>query len=80
MKRHVTVDEFDPFDDPLTDIDGFDGFILEDEDCEPESTWYHGTVEECVFCDWGIGDADGLCIKHKYGCSIEGCEYADRNW
>lgn len=80
MRRHTIYDELDPF-DTLDDVDGFDGFIIEDEAMDdPESVWYRGVVVETVFCDWGCGDEEGLCVKERFGCAIEGCPHADHPW
>lgn len=75
-KRHTIYDDLDPFDDPLDDVDGFDGFILEEDVDTVEEVWYNG---DHAFCDFGVGDDDGLCIKERYGCNIEGCPYASPN-
>lgn len=79
MKRHTPYDEIDPFDDPLDDVDGFDGFILDDEVDDAEESWYKGFVEDHVMCDWGVGDSEGFCTKDRYGCHYQGCEYASDN-
>lgn len=68
--------EFDPFDDPLDDLDEFDGFTLVDDLDEPESLCYRGVTDH-PFCEMGIGDSEGLCVKERFGCHHIGCEFSD---
>jgi len=77
-KRHTPFDELDPFDSPLDIVDGFDGFTLTDVD-NVEDAWYNSLACDTTFCEFGFGDEDGLCVRDRYGCRIEGCPYAIPN-
>ena len=70
-QKHSTLDDmFDPLDDE--EMDEFDGFHL-----DTDLRLCYGVLDETPpICLFDIGDADGLCIKAKYGCGIEGCEYS----
>jgi hypothetical protein len=76
MKRHTPhLDEFDEIEsmDDLGDtLEGFSAVSL-----DTLSRMEYGYVDERVFCDFGNGDRDGLCVKDRYGCHIEGCSHAD---
>ena len=72
--KHSTLDDmFDPLDDD-EEMDEFDGFHL---DTDPRLCYGVGEGEPPV-CLFEIGDSDGLCIREKYGCHVEGCEYAEQ--
>ena len=77
-KRHTISDDLDPFDDPLAVVDGFDGFTLAEVD-NVEDAWYRSLAEDTVFCEFGFGDEDELCVKDRFGCHVEGCEHASPN-
>lgn len=70
--------ELDPF-DTLADVDGFDGFFLEDEGTDPEDTWFRSNMSDDPFCKLGLGDSDGLCVRDTCGCHYEGCIHASPN-
>jgi hypothetical protein len=69
-KRRSLDDLFDPLDDD-EEMDEFDGFVIIEVDT-PDSMW------ETPLCLFGLGDGDGRCAKDRFGCHIEGCEYATR--
>jgi hypothetical protein len=75
MKRHTPhLDEFD--DDAFADIaERLDGFSIITLDILDRVEY--GYAAEHPVCDFGFGDKEGLCIKEKYGCHIEGCDHAD---
>jgi hypothetical protein len=71
MIRHTLLDEYDDFDD----VDELDGFHL-----DPGPRLCYGELDgEPPVCLFDIGDKDGLCIKERYGCRIEGCPHATPN-
>ena len=71
-RSHRLWDDFDDPDALDDDADEFDGFHLD----IPSGIDYLDVPE----CDFGFGDSDGYCIRLKYGCNIEGCQYAKANY
>lgn len=80
--RRTLADELDPF-DPLdeVEVDESDEFGIAPVSVMDglEAAWYSVHAEQNPLCDFGFGDSDGLCIKARFGCHIEGCGLADRN-
>jgi len=72
----ATLDPFDPLDE--MEVDEHEGFKVV-ELSEGSEAWYRVHDEQNPLCLFGIGDEDGLCIRERYGCHIEGCEFASRN-
>jgi hypothetical protein len=70
-------DELDPFDSIDEAESELEGFHIVELDTDSGDGYTGGDIP---FCDFGLGDSDGLCIRNLYGCHVEGCEHASPNW
>ena len=59
------------FDDPMDEADDIENFHVVDLDSDDPMGY-----GDSPFCEWGIGDSEGLCIANLYGCSYVGCDRA----
>jgi hypothetical protein len=80
MRRHTSqFDEYEGEIESLDDIDIPSGFSIMALDTFEELD-YGYTPDDTPPCDFGFGDKYGLCVRAEFGCSIEGCPFAEQNY